>query len=83
MFFVISILRIILDLLALAIFIRAILAWFPIESRNPVVNFFFQITEPVLQPLRRMLPRVGVMDLSPLVAIVLILILRRLLASTI
>lgn len=83
MLLVVGILNMVLGLLAFAIFIRAILSWFPIDSRNPAVNFFFQVTEPVLLPLRRMLPRVGVMDLSPLVAIILILILRQILAAAI
>jgi YggT family protein len=59
-----------------AIFGRIILSWFPIESGSAlatVYSFLFSITEPVLGPLRRVLPpvRMGMMalDLSPIIVI--------------
>ena len=54
------------------IFGRIILSWFPMDSAGPLANvrsFLFAITEPVLGPLRRAIPSVGMLDLSPLVAI--------------
>jgi YggT family protein len=54
------------------IFGRIILSWFPMEPTGPLANvrsFLFAITEPVLGPLRRAIPSVGMLDLSPLVAI--------------
>ena len=60
----------------IAIFGRIILSWFPIESGTvlaSVFSFLFTITEPVLGPLRRVLPPVGVggmgLDLSPIIVI--------------
>jgi YggT family protein len=60
----------------IAIFGRIILSWFPIEPGTPLAtafSFLFTITEPVLGPLRRVLPpvRMGAMalDLSPIVVI--------------
>jgi YggT family protein len=44
-------------------------------------NVLFQITEPFLAPLRRVLPRMGMLDLSPMVAIILLWIIRALLSS--
>ena len=55
-----------------AIFIRALLSWFPIDPRNPLVTILYEITEPILDPLRRVIPRLGMMDITPLVAILLI-----------
>ncbi len=56
----------------MAIILRAILSWFPIDSRNPLVAFLHDITEPILAPIRQVMPRLGMVDLSPLVAIILI-----------
>ncbi|GBD12517.1 hypothetical protein HRbin24_00524 [bacterium HR24] len=67
--------------LTLAIFARAILSWFPIDPRNPVVSFLHEITEPILAPLRQVLPRIGFLDLSPLVAIILLQVVARLAAD--
>ena len=64
-----------LTLFVLAIFLRSILTWFPISRNNPIQVFVFQVTEPILSPLRRYLPRLGYFDLSPMVAIILIVFL--------
>ena len=55
-----------------AILIRAILSWFPVSKENPFVQVVFQVTEPVLGPLRRVVPTFGLVDLTPLVAIFLL-----------
>lgn len=59
-----------------AIFGRIILSWFPLESGSAlasVFSFLFTITEPLLGPLRRVLPPVGIggmgLDLSPIIVI--------------
>ncbi|MCH7699199.1 MAG: YggT family protein [Chloroflexi bacterium] len=59
-------------LLILAIFFRAILSWFVRDPYNPIVRVLDSITEPILQPLRQIIPRMGMMDLTPLVAIILL-----------
>jgi YggT family protein len=55
-----------------AIFIRVLLSWFPIDPRNPLVTLLFDVTEPILDPLRRVIPRLGMIDITPFVAIILI-----------
>ncbi|GAB4476439.1 MAG: YggT family protein [Anaerolineae bacterium] len=57
---------------------RVLLSWFPIDPYHPVVRILFDITEPVLGPLRRVLPPVGMIDFSPLVALLLISVLQQL-----
>jgi YggT family protein len=42
------------------------------DPRNPVFVFLHDITEPILSPLRQFLPRLGMLDLSPLLAIILL-----------
>jgi YggT family protein len=63
--------------LSAAIFIRVLLSWFPIDPRNSLVMLLYDITEPILEPLRRVIPRMGMFDLSPLVALLLIQFLGR------
>lgn len=58
--------------LSLAILVRALLSWFPIDPRSPLVTVLDQITEPILEPLRRVVPRLGMIDITPLVAILLL-----------
>jgi YggT family protein len=67
-----------LYLYTLAIFARAILSFFPMRPGSPiapVAQFLYRITEPVLAPVRRALPSMGGIDLSPLVVILGIQIL--------
>lgn len=65
------------QVLALIIFIRAILTWFPISRHNPIVSFFDFITEPILAPLRRIIPTLGMIDITPMLAIIILLIIAR------
>jgi YggT family protein len=61
------------QLLTLAILVRSVLSWFP-TSRTlaPVVNLLDDVTSPVITPIRRRLPTFGGLDLSPMLAILLI-----------
>ncbi len=71
-----------LNLFTLAIFARAILSFFPLSPQSalaPVVHFLYRVTEPVLAPVRRVLPPMGGFDLSPLVVVIGIQILSQIL----
>lgn len=69
--------RILCDVLILALIIRAVLSWFPIANRgNAIVAIVFQVTEPVLAPIRRFLPTMGCIDFSPLVAFFVLQLIR-------
>jgi YggT family protein len=74
-------LSILVTILQFAIFARAILTWFPIGPDNPIVRILIQVTEPVLAPLRRIVPRVGMVDLTPMAAIFVLYIVRQGLAQ--
>jgi len=56
-----------------AIIIRALLSWVSPDPHNPIVRFLERLTEPALKPIRALLPphRIGI-DLSPLIAVLLI-----------
>ena len=61
------------------ILLAAVLAsWIPDAANHPIVRFLDRVTEPVLAPLRRVIPPVGGFDLSPLIAFILLGLLQRL-----
>jgi YggT family protein len=57
------------------IIIRALLSWVNPDPWNPIVRFLYQITEPVLRPIRHRLPFTGI-DFSPVVVILAIYFLQ-------
>ena len=72
MLFLYNFIDIFTRVVTIAIFIRAILSWFPMASGNPVSTIINQVTDPILMPLRRVIPPLGMMDITPLVAIILL-----------
>lgn len=81
--FVFHVLSQVLLILQIAIIARAILSWFDHGMRSPISQVLVQITEPIIAPIRRLLPSMGMMDFSPLVALLLILVLQRMLATAV
>ncbi len=64
------------------IIIRAIISWVNPDPYNPIVRFLYQITEPVLRPIRRIIPPLGGIDISPLIVILVIYFLQIFLVPT-
>jgi YggT family protein len=73
-------LRYLIQVLTFAIVARALLSWFPFPAANPIASFLHAITEPILAPLRRVIPRVGMLDITPLVAILILQAIKGLLS---
>lgn len=65
----------------LAIFVRVIQSWVPMRLPWGLGDFIWNVTEPVLAPIRRALPFMGGMDLSPLIALLAIQLIRSLLVQ--
>lgn len=66
------------------ILIRALISWVSPDPFNPIVQFLYRMTEPVLEPVRRFLPgplRFGI-DISPIIVFLLIYFLRSFLVNT-
>ena len=59
-------------MLTVLILIRVIISWYAPRPTNILVIIPYRLTEPILAPLRRIIPRVGRLDFTPLVAIILI-----------
>lgn len=65
--------------LYIALLIRVFSSWFnvgPTSPFFPILNIVYQVTEPILAPIRRVLPRLGMLDLSPMVALLLLTFIR-------
>lgn len=70
------------EIVVLLIIIRAVLSFFPNMDRNhPVVRTLDQFVEPILRPFQRLLPTMGGMDFSPIIAILTLQFVSRLLAG--
>ena len=54
--------------LILAMLVRAIASWFRIDERYAIIRFLARITDPFIDPIRRIVRPVGVMDMSFLIA---------------
>jgi YggT family protein len=72
MTFLQTFLSLLLQVLSIAILVRVLLTWFPIDQSNPIIKLLFEVTEPVLAPFRRVIPRIGMFDLSPIAAMLVI-----------
>ncbi len=68
-----------IDLYSLVVLVAVILSWVPLDRRNPLVTITHALTEPVLAPIRRVLPPMGGLDLSPMVLLFALQLLKGLL----
>jgi len=83
---ILDVVQIALDLYTYVIIAAAIFSWLyafnVVNPRNQVVsmigNALYQMTEPVLRPIRNVMPNLGGLDLSPIVLLLLIMLIQRL-----
>lgn len=80
MVLIFNILATFLTILQFAIIARALLSWFDPTMRTPVSQVLVQVTEPIIAPIRRLVPSVGMIDISPMVAFLVIYVLRMMLS---
>ena len=71
----------------LAILGRVIMSWVGVMgANNPVIDtinqLLLQITEPILSPIRRLIPPLGMFDLTPMIALILISVIRQVLVAS-
>jgi len=72
-----DVIRILCHVLTVAIVIRALLSWVSPVPTSMLIVVLFRITEPILSPLRRIIPRFGMWDFSPVVAIIILQLIAR------
>ncbi len=68
-----------IDLYTLVVIAAVIMSWVSVDRRHPLVMMVYRLTEPVLAPIRRALPMMGGLDLSPMVLILALQLLKSLL----
>jgi len=61
------------------LFARIVISWFPVDPFHGVVQFLYQVTDPILAPFRRLPIQIGMLDLSPFVAFVVLFFIRNVL----
>ena len=71
----------VLNLLMYALIGRALLSWFDPRMNWGISRALYQVTEPIVAPLRRVIPPMGMFDISFIVAILLVQVLQRLLVQ--
>ncbi len=59
------------------VFARVLVSWVDPQGRNPATSFIVQTTEPLLAPVRRVLPRTGMMDFSATIVLLILFALMR------
>ncbi len=60
------------NLLVVAILIRALLSWFQMDPSNPFIQALSAVTDPIIDPIRRVVPRIMMIDFSPMIAMVIL-----------
>lgn len=74
-----SLLLLLLDVYSIVVLVAVVLSWVQLPPDNPLVRFTRAAVDPVLEPIRRTLPSFGGFDLSPMVLLLAISVLRRVL----
>lgn len=61
--------------LILTLFARALMSWFPVRQDNEFVRMLDMVTEPLVAPVRRVVPRVGMFDISTMLVILVLYVM--------
>lgn len=67
------------DLYSLAVLAAVVMSWVRLDSRHPLARIVYTLTEPVLAPIRQVLPSMGGLDFSPVIVLLALRALRGLL----
>jgi YggT family protein len=76
-----KVLEVVLEAAKWLILIRALISWVNPDPFNPIVQFLERVTEPILAPIRRLLPQMPI-DISPLIAFLILFFLKQFLVQT-
>ena len=77
-----ELLRMVFEIYALILIVRVLITWVNPDPFNPVVQFLSRMTDPVLEPLRRVIPPLGPIDISPIVALLILQALQHFIVRT-
>ncbi|HRJ44996.1 MAG: YggT family protein [Caldilineaceae bacterium] len=69
-----------IEIYTFVLLIRILMSWIPnLDPHNPIVRMLHQVTDPVLEPARRLIPAIGMIDISPIVVFIALSVIRDLL----
>lgn len=77
-----NVLDIIFTIYSFIVIIAAVISWVNPDPYNPIVRFLYRVTEPLLRPIRKLLPFRLPVDISPLILLLIIYFLQRFLISS-
>ena len=60
---------------------RSLLSWFPDTRSHPIVDFIYQLTDPIILPIQKFVPRIGMIDISPMLAVIALWLLAEFLGA--
>ena len=78
----ISIIHTAFEILTYIIFIRVILSWFPHNPYQPLIKLIYQISNPILNPIRNFVSPIGGIDISPIIAIFMIQLIKNIILKS-
>ena len=78
----ISIINITFEILTYIIFIRVILSWFSHNPYQPIIKLIYQISDTILSPIRNVLSPIGGIDISPIIAIFIIQLIKNIILQS-
>ncbi|MFF2445924.1 YggT family protein [Neobacillus sp. NPDC058068] len=70
--FVFSLLQQVIRIYSYALIVYILMSWFPNARESSIGQFLARICEPYLEPFRKIIPPIGMMDISPIVAILVL-----------
>lgn len=79
MFLIFNVLYYLLVAMQIALIGRFIISWIDPTGRTPIGGFLLRITNPIIAPIRRIMPNTGFLDFSPMVAWIVVIVLMNLL----
>lgn len=74
-----SLIDLVFTAMTFAIIGRSLLSWVDPGMRSPVGQFLIKVTEPIIAPIRQVIPSLGMFDISPIIALLLLQVVQRML----
>ena len=81
--FIVNVIATMLQVVGFLLVARALLSWFPDLQRYQIVQLLYDITDPIIQPLRRIIPPIGFLDLSVMIAVIFLFTIAEALRSAV
>lgn len=78
MSFLITLVGVLFDVYRWILIARILLSWVKHDPYHPIIRFIYQVTDPVLDPLSRVIPPIGMIDISPIIAFFILEMVRKL-----